>query len=125
MMIRKVLRYQLNVLLEYIIYSLTSQAVQDNVGNGIDVKPSGSSTSRTKQEHGSEKMLVGDEADITGSSNTAKEKAKTLQVKKYSQPTEPESRSSSSTSRLDDKKASLAENSTESLTVNGPTKSDS
>ena len=74
-MIKKsVLRYELNVLLEYIIYSLTSQAVQDDVGNGIDVKPSGSSASRTKQEHGSEKMLVGDKADITGSSNTAKER---------------------------------------------------
>ena len=58
------LRYEVNVLLEYIIYSLTSQAVQDNVGNGIDVKPSGSSASRAKQEHGSE-MLVGDKADIT------------------------------------------------------------
>ena len=48
----------MNVLLQYIIYSLTSQAVQDNVGNGIDVKPSGSSASWTKQEHCNENMLV-------------------------------------------------------------------
>ena len=117
-------KYEMNVLLEYIIYSLNSQAVQDNVGKGIDVKPSGLSASRTKQEHGSEKMLVGDEADITGSSNTAKEKPKTSQAKEHSKATEPESKSSSSTSRSDDKKASSTEKSTKSSSVNGPTKSD-
>ena len=107
-----------------IIYSLTFQAVQDNVGNGIDAKPSTSSVSRTKQEHSSEKMLVGDEADVTGSSNTAKEKPKSSQSKEHSKATEPESKSSSGTSRSDDKKASSSEKSTKSSTVNGPTKSD-
>lgn len=99
---------------------INCQAVQDTVGNGIDVKPPTSSTSRTKQEHGSDKMLVGDEADITGSSNTAKEKPKvSSQAKEHSKATEPESKSS----RSDDKKSS--EKSTKSsLAVNGPSRSD-
>ena len=89
--------------------------MQDNVGNGIDTKPI-----RIKQEHGGDKMLVGDEADVAGSSNTAKEKSRT-QTKEHSKATEPESKGNSSNSRSDDKKA---EKSTKSLTINGPSKSD-
>lgn len=66
-------------------------------------------------------MLVGDEADVTGSSNTVKEKSKSSQTKEHSKATEPESKSGSS--RSDDKKAS-SEKSTKSSSVNGPTKSD-
>ena len=85
------------------------------------MKPSTSSGSRIKQEHSSDKLLVGDEADVTGSSNTAKEKPRASQAKEHSKATEPESKSSSS--RSEDKKTS-SEKSTKSSTVNGPSKSD-
>ena len=97
---------------------LHHQAVQDNVGNGIDAKPS---AGRTKQEHSSDKMLVGDEADVTGSSTTAREKPKASQAKEHSKATEPESKSSS---KSDDKKVSSSEKTTKSSTVNGPSKSE-
>ena len=85
------------------------------------MKPSTSSATRIKQEHGSDKVLVGDEADVTG--NTGKEKPRASQAKEHSKATEPESKSSSSNSRSDDKKTS-SEKSTKSSTVNGPSKSD-
>ena len=65
--------------------------------------------------------MVGDEADVAGSSNTVKEKPRASQAKEHSKATEPESKSSSSNSRSDDKKMS-SEKSTKSSTVNGPSK---
>ena len=96
--------------------------MHDNVGSTTsDAKTSGS---RTKQEHSTEKMLIGDDADTGIVNGAAKEKPRTSHTKEHSKATtESDTKTSSGGSKSEEKKVST-EKSTKSSSVNGPTKTD-